>query len=372
MSGAFLTALRFHAAAHPALGAEDADKLCYQAAFGPAHLVSDGAAARRAFREEFARAQEEDAPAFEPVSDGYVRCGLAAWKRLGLPGDWLLNMCLHTAAQGAAPDAAARFYRCRGEVDALAAAGALPFSTGAWRAYCAAHPAPQPVRHSGAYRLRERPAYRLVDARYAPLLPVFVRLAAQPGRPGARTLAIDGRAAAGKSTAAALLAAALGAGVVHMDDFFLPAALRTPQRLSEPGGNVHYERFAAEVLPQLASGAAFSYRRFDCAAMGYGAPRDVSAGAWRIVEGAYSHHPRFGAYRDLSAFFTVPPDAQRRRVTARDGAAAWEAFETRWIPMEERYFEAFSIEARADVRVRMDGRSDAVRPPREGGCDEPV
>ena len=153
-------------------------------------------------------------------------------------------MCLHTAAQGAAPDAAARFYRCRGEVDALAAAGALPFSTGAWRAYCAAHPAPQPVRHSGAYRLRERPAYRLVDARYAPLLPVFVRLAAQPGRPGARTLAIDGRAAAGKSTAAALLAAALGAGVVHMDDFFLPAALRTPQRLSEPGGNVHYERFA--------------------------------------------------------------------------------------------------------------------------------
>lgn len=34
MSGAFLTALRFHAAAHPALGAEDADKLCYQAAFG--------------------------------------------------------------------------------------------------------------------------------------------------------------------------------------------------------------------------------------------------------------------------------------------------------------------------------------------------
>ena len=74
----------------------------------------------------------------------------------------------------------------------------------------------------------------------------------------------------------------------------------------------------------------------------------------------------------MSAFFTVPPDAQRRRVTARNGAAAWEAFETRWIPMEERYFEAFSIEARADVRVRMDGRSDAVRPPREGGCDEPV
>ena len=353
MSGAFLTALRFHAAAHPALGAEDADKLCYQAAFGPAHLVSDGAAARRAFREEFARAQEEDAPAFEPVSDGYVRCGLAAWKRLGLPGDWLLNMCLHTAAQGAAPDAAARFYRCRGEVDA-------------WPppARCRFPPVRARLLRRASRAAAGSPQRRLPPARTAGLPPcgralcaaaARVRAACRAARAaGARTLAIDGRAAAGKSTAAALLAAALGAGVVHMDDFFLPAALRTPQRLSEPGGNVHYERFAAEVLPQLASGAAFSYRRFDCAAMGYGAPRDVSAGAWRIVEGAYSHHPRFGAYRDVSAFFTVPPDAQRRRVTARNGAAAWEAFETRWIPMEERYFEAFSIEARADVRVRMD------------------
>ena len=38
-----------------------------------------------------------------------------------------------------------------------------------------------------------------------------------------------------------------------MDDFFLPPALRTPERRSEPGGNVHYERFLTEVLPNLRS-----------------------------------------------------------------------------------------------------------------------
>ena len=32
-----------------------------------------------------------------------------------------------------------------------------------------------------------------------------------------------------------------------MDDFFLPMELRTAERLEEPGGNVHYERFSAEV-----------------------------------------------------------------------------------------------------------------------------
>ena len=81
---------------------------------------------------------------------------------------------------------------------------------------------------------------------------------------GAGVIAIDGRAASGKTTLAAALAAETGGAVVHMDDFFLPAELRTPQRLAAPGGNVHAERFAEEVLPFLRQGRPFCYRRFDC------------------------------------------------------------------------------------------------------------
>ena len=81
---------------------------------------------------------------------------------------------------------------------------------------------------------------------------------------GMRIIAIDGRCAAGKTTLAARLAKELGGDVIHMDDFFLPPALRTQERRSEPGGNVHYERFLTEVIPNLASGRPFSYRRFDC------------------------------------------------------------------------------------------------------------
>ena len=73
---------------------------------------------------------------------------------------------------------------------------------------------------------------------------------------GVSVIALDGRAAAGKSTLAAALAETLQAAVIHMDDFFLPPALRTPQRLDRPGGNIHYERFAEEVLPRLRGGQA--------------------------------------------------------------------------------------------------------------------
>ena len=87
------------------------------------------------------------------------------------------------------------------------------------------------------------------------------------------------------------------------------------------------------------------------------AARNMAAYAtpWRIVEGAYSHHPRLGAYADLRAFFDASPDEQRRRILARDGAAAWESFAARWIPMEERYLAAFAVREHAHVVVAAGG-----------------
>ena len=60
---------------------------------------------------------------------------------------------------------------------------------------------------------------------------------ARLGRPA--LAAIDGRCGSGKSTLAGLAAHRLGCPLFHMDDFFLPPALRTPERYAAPGGNVH-------------------------------------------------------------------------------------------------------------------------------------
>lgn len=173
-----------------------------------------------------------------------------------------------------------------------------------------------------------------------------------PPCPRPRVICIDGRSAAGKTTLAAALGKTIGADVIHMDDFFLPAELRTPARLAEPGGNVHYERFEEEVLPFLKKEAPFSYRRFDCHKMQLTEERPVSSVEWRIVEGAYSMHPNFGEYADLYIFLDISPDEQMRRIISRNGKEMAEIFRTRWIPLEENYIQAFiKKSARANART---------------------
>ena len=169
--------------------------------------------------------------------------------------------------------------------------------------------------------------------------------------PGAGVIAIDGRAASGKTTLAERIHNELGAGVVHMDDFFLPPELRTPERLDEPGGNVHYERFEREVLPLLKSGGAFSYRVFDCRIMGFAGECAVPASRWRIVEGAYACHPRFGGYADLRVFADVDPETQTGRILARGGPEAASRFAEKWIPLEEAYLRAHGIRKNAHILV---------------------
>lgn len=106
---------------------------------------------------------------------------------------------------------------------------------------------------------------------------------------GPLILAIDGRAAAGKTTLAAELQTAFGAAVIHMDDFFLPPELRTETRLQIPGGNVHYERFLTEVAPALRAGAPISHRKYDCHQGTY-APFLVRQPHTQltVIEGSYS------------------------------------------------------------------------------------
>ena len=166
-----------------------------------------------------------------------------------------------------------------------------------------------------------------------------------------KIIAIDGRAAAGKTTTAGILSALLKADVVHMDDFFLPPDLRTANRFAESGGNIHYERFCLEVLPFLKQSAKFSYRSFDCGIMDFGESRLVQSETWRIVEGSYSSHPIFGNYADLRVFCDIAPEEQMRRIVKRNGATMARVFAEKWVPMEEQYFATGLIREKAEVVI---------------------
>ena len=230
----------------------------------------------------------------------------------------------------------------------------VSFSAEEWASYIERYMASGmgAVHHSQIFREAVRPAYRIISSRFLCILPILEKAARLPRDKGVRTLVLDGRAAAGKSTRAEMLKTVLDAEVIHMDDFFLPPVLRSTERLEEPGGNVHYERFMREVLPFLEVRVPFTYRRFSCSRMDYDGERKIGTHPWRIVEGSYSQHPLFGDYGDLRVFCDVEPEEQMRRIVERNGAEMAEMFKQRWIPMEERYFEKFKILSQADVCLK--------------------
>ena len=163
-------------------------------------------------------------------------------------------------------------------------------------------------------------------------------------------LAIDGRAAAGKTTLAKAIAELLGACVIHMDDFFLPLELRSENRFCEAGGNVHYERFMEEVIPFIRGSKPFRYRRFDCSTLTFDEEEIlIDPSRMIIVEGAYSLSERFGHYYDLSVFLDIPPDVQIERIMKRNGEEKTEVFRARWIPLEEAYFSTSRVPERSDI-----------------------
>lgn len=159
-------------------------------------------------------------------------------------------------------------------------------------------------------------------------------------------LAIDGECASLKTTLAQALQQKYHAGVIHCDDFFLPPELRTSERLEEPGGNIDYIRLKKTVIDKLKNDEAIEYRPFDCHAMQFAEPVLVQNTKFIIVEGAYAMHPYLGKYYDISIFLSATEAARIQRISARGQDV--ERFITRWIPLENKYFQEFGIRELAD------------------------
>lgn len=335
---------------HVSIKPRDVMKMCYQGAFGAEHLLFDLGAAQKYFYEEFSQAEERDCPIFENISDSVSRINFSGWKKANLPPQWLFKIFVESAKNvHDNNDNMELFEALLDMADKTVQEGYANFSVSDWLKFKAEYIAGgvEPIHHSKEYRDGEKPAYRIVDRRYTRLIPILVEASKRPGG----VIVIDGFAASGKSTMAKQLAEILGGSIVRIDDFFLPTELRTEERLAETGGNVHYERFKAEVIENLSKNEEFEYRRFDCSKMDYGEYICVPAAKWRIVEGSYSHHPYFGKYGDIRVFSVVDSEEQMRRIVKRNGKIMAERFEKLWIPMENKYFQVYNIGELAELRV---------------------
>lgn len=352
MNNPFSTLLLDHALRYPLWQPQDAVKLLFQSCLGSGHLGIDPARTRaRLETERRGLPAAPDHALCEAVGVGLCRLYLDAPAAEKIPTETFNRLFLSAAR----PDDAAGRARLDEAVAALrnlAEAGQMPFPTAAldafladWRA--AGCPA---VSHSEAYRAAYCPAYRLADAADAAFLPLLAAIDARLSQNPPLAVGIDGRCGSGKTALADRLARLYDGQirVIRADDFFLPPALRTPQRLAEPGGNFDRDRFAAEVLPALQAGKTLRYGVFDCAAGRVTALRGLAPKPLSVVEGSYSLHPAFENPYGLRVFLTLSPQKQAERLLAREGATGVKPFFEKWIPLEEAYFAAFAIEKSAD------------------------
>jgi len=339
--------IRHQLALHSSIMPQDIIKMCFQAAYGAEHLLTDMEKVKGYFMSEYESCKATDEPIMELIAPEVCRVNIAAWKKLSLPPGWLFHLFVQSASVRL-PDSEKHFFEYMNTWSAFVRKNgqALAFSYEEFQATFQDYLAnckdgrPQAVHHSQHYRDNEKPAYRVISGPFVRLVPILTELAGMDGS----IIAIDGHAASGKSTLAKGLKSVIGAEIVHMDDFFLPSELRTAERLNEPGGNIHYERFTQEVLPYLADkDEAFEYRIFNCNIMDYDGVRKVEPSPWRVVEGTYSQHPTFDEYMNIRVFSNIDTKTQMERIVARNGERLAEMFATKWIPMEQKYFETYNI-----------------------------
>jgi len=169
-------------------------------------------------------------------------------------------------------------------------------------------------------------------------------------------VAIDGNSTAGKSSLAAYLKETFSCSAISMDHFFLRPEQRTPERLSEPGGNIDYDRFIDEVIKPLKSGDSFSYNPYDCKSDCLGDPICIDSDRLIVIEGVYCMHPLFFSEGkvsdtyDITVFLHVNEDEQKRRLLARN-PFLYERFINEWVPMENMYFDNFKIKEKCDFLI---------------------
>lgn len=163
-------------------------------------------------------------------------------------------------------------------------------------------------------------------------------------------IAIDGNCGSGKSTLATLIDEKMKCNVFHMDDFYLPFSKRQEDWEMIPGGNMDIDRFEKTILVPAINGDKISYQRYYCREDILLEPVILEPTELVVVEGSYSHHPDLSKYYDLKIFLTCEKDEQARRLIEREGER-FRFYQERWIPMEERYYAAFSVQAQADLVI---------------------
>lgn len=332
--------IAWHQLHHPQMQAQDYVKLIFQSMCGCGHLLADEQTVTARIEMEESSLQPDAAePLTEPLGT-YIRLNLRRAMAEGIPAEWIARMmCLSAKQTLVVSDRQSVCSTALRLPEHVFQFSQAELENSVQRLL---HEPDWIPGHTASYRALYAPAYRVVSQRFEYLLPVLCALGKLLQKERV-LMCIDGPCGSGKSSLCRQLTAITGAATLSMDDFFTPHALKTPQRLAQPAGNAHIERFCAEFLhPWLKEGTA-AYRPYLCHMDAFGEPVTVPSRSVTIIEGSYSLHPDIRPHADLCVFLTINPEHQCQRIAARNGEAMLQRFLSTWIPLEQAYFDAFAL-----------------------------
>lgn len=353
-----LKVIKRHADQYPQMQPIDVVKLIYQNEFGPGHFVENEFLSMQRLKKECSELQHVRGRYVEKIGNGLCRYwlyGMDEWEQA------ILNRIFVYSAN----HRKGSIEQYEGKMKAVGQIlEELPFcfSKEEYEACIrnqkeSGYPA---VSHSEGFRNTYRPTYRVIEEKFVPFLPILAEIEKLQQEKENPVIGIDGNAAAGKTTLADCIACLYDCDMIHMDEFFLPANLRSRERLMEVGGNIHYERFRDEVIEGIRKKEAFSYRSFSCHRMDYVGEKTISNRKMLIVEGSYAMREDFRDIYDYKIFLTLPEKLQKDRILTRNGEQMYGMFRDKWIPMENRYFEEGRVKENCDYCYRWEEKVDSI------------
>lgn len=321
-------------------------KLIYQNEFGAAHIGFCEVQSKESILEEWGCPINDDEEVYEYIGNGIGRANIGKIKEMGISME-TFSRIFSLSGRGK-PGKDSEFLKKAEILKECAESKEIPLSAkeiDVFLEYMEERDF-SPVSHSMGYKVKYNPHYRLVRREIAKYFEVFAKIDNILSEKGKIIIGIDGRCGAGKSCLAEILAFIYKCDIVHMDDFFLPEELKNEKRLSEAGGNIHYERFEKEAAEFL--GKSFSYKPYSCKDKSFGKPVSIRKSPVTIVEGVYALSPKIYDKYDLKIFLDIKSDLQKERIIQRSGEKMWDKFEKIWIPMEEKYFSELGIKNSCD------------------------
>ena len=322
---------------YPVTEREDLIKFVFQAMLGSGHLLSSRDRVEQYIQREMGEIPADSGePLTEELSPDWCRLNLRPAKALGIPPSVIADLMLLSR-------------------------GSMQFTRQDVSDFCRRRIFPEEARspepgdpdripdetwlpsHSAAYREAYHPAYRVISADWIPCLEAVRRIAEKQQETERLLVTMDGPCASGKTTLAQKLAELFGAAVVHTDDYVIPHAQKTAERLAIPGGNCDSDRLAGEVAAPWKRGDPVKTRRYDFRHDRLCPEEELPDCSVLILEGSYCNLPVIRQYADLRIFVTASRETREARLSVRESAQSLQKFHEMWIPLEDRYFEAFGL-----------------------------